>query len=166
MQKGIIAMRVQPVALVFALLVAVPGHVVAEELPCAVVDSSGADRPSIQRSPSKKRFVGERFARTELFFGLAKSDGEVTEAEFKQFLDRCVTPRFPRGLTLVRALGLFRGSDGAPIEERSMLLILLYPKDMRRESSARIEEIREAYKRIFHQESVLRSDRCCEEVGF
>ena len=47
-----------------------------------------------------------------------------------------------------------------------MLLILLYPDDVRRESSARIEEIRDAYKRIFQQESVLRTDRCCEQVGF
>ena len=86
--------------------------------------------------------------------------------EFKQFLDQCVTPRFPDGLTLVKALGQFRGSDGFPIEERSVLLILLYPDDVRRVSSARIEEIRDAYKRIFQQESVLRTDRCCEQVGF
>jgi hypothetical protein len=36
----------------------------------------------------------------------------------------------------------------------------------RRESSTRIEEIREAYKQIFRQESVLRSDRCWKKVGF
>jgi hypothetical protein len=47
-----------------------------------------------------------------------------------------------------------------------MLLILLYPLQARRESSILIEEIRDAYKRVFQQESVLRSDRCCEQVGF
>ena len=32
--------------------------------------------------------------------------------------------------------------------------------------SASMDEIRDAYKRIFQQESVLRSDRCCERVRF
>ena len=30
--------------------------------------------------------VGEPFLRTELFFGLSKPDGKVTEEEFQQFL--------------------------------------------------------------------------------
>ena len=47
-----------------------------------------------------------------------------------------------------------------------MLLILLYPDEARRESHKKIEEIRNAYKQIFQQESVLRADRCCEQVGF
>jgi hypothetical protein len=41
---------------------------------------------------------------------------------------------FPDGLTLVTGLGQFRGADGVLIEERSMVLILLYPDDARRES--------------------------------
>ena len=82
------------------------------------------------------------------------------------FLDECVTPRFPDGLTLLTGLGQFRGSNGVIVQERSMLLILLYPLQARRESSILIDEIRDAYKRIFLQESVLRSDRCCEQVGF
>jgi hypothetical protein len=124
--------------------------------------SNGADQQHVQ-----KRLVGERFVRTELFFGSVRPGGEVTAAEFKRFLDQCVTPRFPDGLTvLMGALGQFRGADGVPIEERSMLVILLYPDDARHESSGKIEEIRDAYKQIFQQESVLRADRCCERVGF
>jgi hypothetical protein len=46
------------------------------------------------------------------------------------------------------------------------VLILLYPVEVRQEKSEKIEEIREAYKRCFQQESVLRTDRCCERVGF
>jgi hypothetical protein len=45
-------------------------------------------------------------------------------------------------------------------------LILLYPVGERRDSSEKIEQIREQYKRMFDQESVLRADRCCELVGF
>ena len=68
----------------------------------------------------------DSFARTELFFGSARAAGEVTEAEFKQFLDVFITPRFPDGLTLLTGHGQFLGSKG-PVRERSFLLILLYP---------------------------------------
>jgi hypothetical protein len=112
-------------------------------------------------------FIGERFARTELFFGSAKPDGsEVTTEAFQRFLDDEITPRFPDGLTLFMGLGQFRGSSGVIIQERSMLLILLYPVETLGDSSVKIEQIREAYKKLFQQESILRADRCCEKVGF
>ena len=113
-------------------------------------------------------FVGDRFARTELYFGTARSDNKppVSEAEFQGFLDGTITPAFPDGLTLLKGLGQFRGADNMPIEETSFLVILLYPADARRESSMKIELIRQAYKDQFGQESVLRSDFCCERVGF
>jgi hypothetical protein len=130
--------------------------------------SALSEHPSIARkNGSALQFIGELFARTELFFGSAKPDGsEVTMEEFQQFLDDEITPRFPDGLTLLMGLGQFRGSSGVIIQERSMLLILLYPVEVRRDSSVKIEEIREAYKKLFQQESVLRADRCCEKVGF
>jgi hypothetical protein len=115
-----------------------------------------------------KRFVGERFARTELFFGTARPDGlpPVTEQDFQNFLDTKITPAFPDGLTLLTGLGQFRGANGIPIEEDSFLVILLYPVEARRARSEKIEQIRKAYKEEFRQESVLRSDFCCERVGF
>src|SRR5262245_59931895 len=115
---------------------------------------------------SRPRAAGERFARTELFFGSSRPEGEVTDAEFQQFLDGFVKPRFPDGLTLLAGVGQFRGADGIPVHERSRVLILLYPDDERGENSKRIEEIRAAYKSQFRQQSVLRSDRCCENVRF
>jgi hypothetical protein len=154
-------------ALTFAVLLAAPGVAPADGLPCSPVGAPKlSDSQRAERQLTARRFEGERFVRTELFFGSARPGGEVTEGEFKQFLDECVTPRFPDGLTLLVGLGQFRGADRIPIEERSMLLILLYPDETRRESHERIEEIREAYKQIFQQESVLRADRCCERVGF
>lgn len=117
-------------------------------------------RPARQVPEKQKRTVspGEIWARTELFFGSAKPDGTVVTAEeFQQFLNEQITPRFPDGLTLLVGLGQFRGSSGTIEQERSMLLILLYPLDMR-SSNRKIEEIRETYKRLFQQESVLRVD--------
>jgi hypothetical protein len=137
----------------------------------AYTDSSHgvpSERPSLAGENGRAtQFTGERFARTELFFGSAKPDGsEVTTEEFQQFVDDEITPRFPDGLTLLMGLGQFRGSSGVIVQERSMLLILLYPVETRQDSSVKIEQIREAYKQLFQQESVLRADRCCEKVGF
>jgi Protein of unknown function (DUF3574) len=99
------------------------------------------------------------FLRTELYFGSNKPDGTVvSEAEFQRFLDHEITPRFPDGLTLLTGLGQFRGSSGRIEKERSMLLILLYPTDTARSSGQKIEQIRDAYERMFQQESVLRAD--------
>ncbi|KAM3114198.1 DUF3574 domain-containing protein [Phormidesmis sp. 146-33] len=108
-------------------------------------------------SVCKNQPGGEPFARTELFFGLSKPDNsQVTNEEFQSFVSRVVTPRFPDGLTLVTARGQFRNASGQIIQERSRLLILLYPFE--RDSSQKVEQIREAYKRAFQQESVLRVD--------
>jgi hypothetical protein len=99
------------------------------------------------------------FLRTELYFGSNKPDGSaVSPEEFQHFLDQEITPRFPDGLTLLTGLGQFRGSSGRIERERSMLLILLYPLQTARGSGQKIEQIREAYKRAFQQESVLRAD--------
>jgi hypothetical protein len=99
------------------------------------------------------------FLRTELYFGSNKPDGSVvTEEQFQQFLDREITTRFPDGLTLLTGLGQFRGSNGVLQRERSMVLILLYPAQAARSSEQKIEEIRDAYKRQYRQESVLRAD--------
>lgn len=109
--------------------------------------------------------VGEVFNRTELYFGSEKPDGsEVTETEFERFVDEEVTPSFPDGLTLLAGEGQFRDSSGDIVEEPSHVLILLYPPDDR-EANGEIEEIREAYKSEFKQESVLRVD-ARERVSF
>lgn len=131
---------------------------------------SGALTPRVTVAEDGKlpRFAGDRFARTELYFGTARPPGfpPVSEAEFQGFLDAHITPAFPDGLTLLKGLGQFRGADGTAIEEDSFLVILLYPAEARRENSGKIEQIRKDYKEAFQQESVLRSDFCCERVGF
>jgi Protein of unknown function (DUF3574) len=100
---------------------------------------------------------GKVFKRTELYFGSEKPDGsEVTDEQFDAFVDSTVTPRFPDGLTQLTGEGQFLGSTG-PIEEKSFVVILLYPYDDR-QANREIEQIRTAYKRLFKQESVLRAD--------
>jgi Protein of unknown function (DUF3574) len=96
-------------------------------------------------------------ARTEPFFGLRKPNGtEVNSGEFQQFIDREVTPRFPDGFTLLSGNGQFKDARGAILQERSKLLILLYP--IAATSNRQIEQIRKAYITAFQQQSVLRAD--------
>jgi hypothetical protein len=101
--------------------------------------------------------VGDVWARTELYFGTNKPKGKVSDRDFENFVDSVVTPRFPDGLTLLTGYGQFRNSKGVIEEERSHVLILLYPLDDP-EANAEIEYIRDKYKRRFDQESVLRVD--------
>jgi Protein of unknown function (DUF3574) len=101
---------------------------------------------------------GDTWARTELYFGTSRPDGtSVSDEKFKRFLDQHVTPRFPDGLTLLTGSGQFKNSSGVIIQERSKVLILLYPLTDD-DASNRIEAIRQIYKQLFSQESVLRVD--------
>ncbi len=105
----------------------------------------------------KHQLHGERFSRTELFFGLSRATGpDITEAEFQNFIDAEVTPRFPDGLTLLGGKGQFRDSTGTIVQEGSKLLILLYP--FTRQNNRAVDEIRTKYKDNFQQQSVLRVD--------
>ena len=147
--------------LLFVLSTLTPNVAHAQQAqPAAGAQFQAESRPLIQRRIPKGTRKGVlAFARTELYFGTAKSDGSVvTEEEFREFVDLYVTPRFPDGLTLLKGDGQFRGENNQVIKEESFLLILLYPSDSFDESSRRIENIRSDYKRLHDQESVLRVD--------
>lgn len=113
---------------------------------------------ALPRRTIQQQAAGELWNRTELYFGSSKPDGSVvSEKKFQRFVDEEITPRFPDGLTVLTGNGQFRISSGVIIKERSMVLILFYPPDMQN-ADQNIEQIREAYKRAFQQESVLRVD--------
>jgi len=124
----------------------------APPVPAQASARGRADRP--------RRVASEPFIRTELFFGTGREDGpDVTEAEFRGFLDTVITPAFPDGLTLLTGDGQFCcDSDDDIIKEKSFVLILLYPLRQRQQSSDKVEQIREDYKTAFRQQSVLRVD--------
>jgi hypothetical protein len=101
------------------------------------------------------------FTRTELLFGLSKPNNvAISEVEFQNFIDLVVTPLFPDGLTVFNATGQFKNDRQTVVKENSKLLLLLYPGSDK--SNSKIEQIRQAYKTKFQQESVLRVDaRSC-----
>lgn len=118
--------------------------------------SSTGDAENVAPSACGSTLFGDDFVRTELFFGLSRPGGRITERQFAGFVDDEVTPRFPDGLTLLSGLGQFRLDDGEIIDEKSKLLVLLHPGG--EDASAAIEAIRSEYIDEFDQQSVLRTD--------
>ncbi|HEY2177587.1 MAG TPA: DUF3574 domain-containing protein [Caulobacteraceae bacterium] len=89
----------------------------------------------------------------ELFFGLDDAGVLITEVDWKAFVDREVTPRFPAGLTVWDARGQWRNEAGSVTREpaKVMLIVLVGQTDAR----ARLAAVIQAYKARFHQRSVL-----------
>jgi Protein of unknown function (DUF3574) len=151
--RRIVLTSLSTLALTFSVLTSFPFVVSAQ------VETAVQDRPAVRRpAPPELRNRPLQFIRTELFFGTAKPDGVVTEAEFLAFLDAEVTPRFPDGLTLVKAYGQFAGENGVLVKEESYVLVLLYPFESAKDGDRKIEAIRRRYLKRFQQESVLRVD--------
>ncbi|MEP6849836.1 MAG: DUF3574 domain-containing protein [Acidobacteriota bacterium] len=112
--------------------------------------------------------VADKFYRTELYFGRSIKGGDVvSEEQWRQFLATEVTPRFPDGFTVLEGYGQYRDKSGKITSEPSTVIVFLYPAASKKNSRAKIDEIRAAYVKKFDQESVLRMDfRSPVEVVF
>jgi hypothetical protein len=98
--------------------------------------------------------------RTTLYFGLARPKGSVTELEWQVFLRDEVTRRFPDGLTVWEAEGQWRTPAGSIDHEQSKVLLLVHPDTAAARKS--IQDVIEAYRKTFEQQSVLwESARVC-----
>jgi Protein of unknown function (DUF3574) len=97
------------------------------------------------------------WVRTELYVGLGtdgKGDG-ISEADWRAFLDKEVTPRFPGGLTVIDAYGQWQGSKQAQPERlRSKIIVLLYADSPAQREA--VDAIRRAWKAKTGDQSVLR----------
>ncbi len=98
-----------------------------------------------------------RMVRLELVFGLSrKGRPDIAEAEWRLFLDREVTPRFPDGLTVLAGDGQWRNPAGVAVKEPArMLLVWVKPAA---DLGPRIDAARAAWKQAHNQESVLRAE--------
>jgi hypothetical protein len=81
----------------------------------------------------------------------------VSDAAFASFVAAEVTPRFPDGLTVIDARGQWRDRRGAIIREPSKVVLLTFRDDAGKR--AVLEAVASAYKRRFHQQSVLTTVR-------
>lgn len=112
------------------------------------------------------------WVRSELYFGVGEEKGPadrpqaepISEAQWRAFLDKEVTPRFPDGLTVFDAYGqwLFRGA-AEPNRLSTKVLVILHEDTPQR--TADIEAIRLAWKKATGHQSVLWA-RGAVEVSF
>jgi hypothetical protein len=105
----------------------------------------------------------EGWVDTKLYFGLGPADAPdkgVSEAAWRDFLDKEVTPRFPAGLSVLDVYGQWQSKPAqahprtTPERIRSKMLIIDYPATP--ENKARIEAIRTAWKQRTGDHSVLK----------
>lgn len=124
--------------------------------PGARAPTLGADEPH----PA----APQRWLRTELYFGLGPADdpaGGASEQRWRAFLDREITPRFPDGLSVYDVYGQWRGRGDASIERLHSKEVMLLHADTPRHR-ADIDAIREAWKRVTGDQSVLRVSQPAE----
>jgi len=99
--------------------------------------------------------LGEQKATLDtLYFGMSSSDGEVSSDQWRDFMDKVVTPRFPQGLTVLQASGQWLSEQGTIQHEKTQILQLLHPESDEHEQA--VSDIIQQYKTDFKQESVLR----------
>jgi hypothetical protein len=95
---------------------------------------------------------------TRLYFGLGPADDPakgVSEAAWREFLDKEVTPRFPAGLSVMDIYGQWQGKgEAAPERIRSKVLIIDYAATAG--NAAKIEAIRAAWKLKTGDQSVMK----------
>lgn len=95
---------------------------------------------------------------TKLYFGLgpaAHPEQGVSEADWRSFLDREVSPRFPDGLSVLDVYGQWQGKNqAAPERLRTKMLVIDYPDTA--ENRAKIDAIRSAWKQKTGDQSVMR----------
>jgi len=95
---------------------------------------------------------------TRIYFGLSQPSGrQITERQFADFVATEVTPRLAEGFTIQDGHGFWKdGQTTRTISENSKVLVRLHQANA--ESSVALDQIADAYKTRFHQESVLRTD--------
>jgi hypothetical protein len=100
------------------------------------------------------------YIKTELYFGLNIPDGRrIEDPDFELFIDTCLSPRFPEGLTILHAQGQWQDTSTQKVDkEDSRIVVLLYPRKSRKAKSALIEQVRGSYQKAFNQQAVMRVD--------
>ena len=105
---------------------------------------------------------GEARLVAQMFFGRNVGDRVgVSDADWAQFVDTEITPRFPAGLTVVDAQGQWRDTEtGHIVHEPSKAVLLILDDDT--QGRARVDEVVQAYRTRFHQQAVgVVAERSC-----
>jgi hypothetical protein len=121
------------------------------------VAAQSAAAPTLSGDPAHPAKT-QGWVDTQLYFGLGPADNPnkgVSESQWRDFLDKEVTTRFPDGLSVIDVYGQWQGkTEKVPERIRSKMLVIDYPQTP--ENTSRIEAIRAAWKKKTGDESVLK----------
>jgi hypothetical protein len=103
--------------------------------------------------------TANRMVETDLYFGLSKpGGGKVSEQEWNSFRDNQINKVFKEGNTVIDAAGSwFDPKTNQPVTEPSRIVICLHKNTG--PISKQIDSLRQLYKTMFSQGSVLRVDK-------
>jgi hypothetical protein len=95
----------------------------------------------------------------DLYFGRGVAGGrEVTDAQWRDFVEQVLIREFPDGSTIFDASGTwFSTRQNRTISERSAMVSLIVPDA--RHAAPKVERVIAEYKQHFAQDSVLRAER-------
>jgi uncharacterized protein DUF3574 len=106
-------------------------------------------------TPAPKCHAGESLLTQDtLYFGTASPAGPVSAEQWRAFVEQVVSVEFPKGYTVLRAEGAWRGDSGELQREDSYVVQLVHEDDAA--ASQAIGRVIGQYKKQFQQEAVLR----------
>jgi hypothetical protein len=100
-----------------------------------------------------------RMIETQLYFGQTRPNGSrITDAEWNDFKDNQISRVFTRGSTTIKATGTWYDPDTHKlISEPAYVVSCFYKKSAL--ISRQIDSLRNLYKTMFNQQSILRVDK-------
>lgn len=130
-------------------------------LVCLLLAACASAPPPAAVGDAARPVLASDWVRTELYFGIGPEHGAGLDEDWRDFLDREVTARFPDGLTVLDAYGQWQGQgDTAPARLRSRVLLILHEDSAARDAD--IEALRAVWKRQTGHQSVLRVSQPAE----
>ena len=93
--------------------------------------------------------------KTEIYFGRDIPGGqEISRGAWMEFLDKAITPRFPKGLTVYETYGQMQHENGRIEQQSTWVVAVVHPKDPASDQAVR--EIIEAFRKQFNRAQVMR----------
>ena len=94
------------------------------------------------------------WVKTEMYFGCDLPGGQqISKWAWADFMDKVLTPHFPKGLTVYEAYGQMQHADGRIEKQSTWVVAVLHPKDTATDRT--IQEIIDAFRKQFSKAQVV-----------
>jgi hypothetical protein len=104
--------------------------------------------------PAAPKAADSGWVKTEIYFGRNLPDGhEMSRGEWQDFMDKVLTKRFPKGLTVYEAYGQMQHEDGRIEKQSTWVVVLVHPGDPAAEGP--VQEAVNAFRKQFAKAQVM-----------